>query len=128
MKDERIKWGCSIIGCPSYIDLMEYRLGKAGYSVEPPYLPKSFRRILERDDPGSILRSTKAMPEPLRRKQILVLSGGDDPLVPSNASKAFISVLQEQSNDIQVKTYPGVGHDYTPIMRKDFIQWIKQLL
>jgi hypothetical protein len=123
-EDDRINWGCSIIGCPSYIELMEYRLKRSGLPLEPPYLPPSFLRILERDDPGTILRTTKEIPAILKEKHILVLAGAVDTLVPWTACTTFIAALQQQSNTIQIKQYDGLGHiAYHPEMMKDFCNW-----
>jgi acetyl esterase/lipase len=154
--DDRIAWGCAIIGCPSYIELMEYRLQQSrdvlgpippsrflGSAVnptdlpqarllellaQPPYLPASFIQILQRDDPGTILRLTGQIPVPLKEKMILVLSGGDDPLVPWSASTKFVSLLQQQSVSIEVNVYDGVGHAFTPEMGKDFRNWFIRFL
>lgn len=129
-EDDRINWGCSIIGCPSYIELMEYRLQQSGLPVKPPFLPQSFLQVLERDDPGMILRLTKQIPESLKRKQILVLAGQKDILVPWTACANFISALQAQSpQNIEVKNYEGVGHiAYHPEMMKDFYNWFIKFL
>jgi len=107
---------------------MEYRLKKSGLPVEPPYLPPSFLRILERDDPGTIFRQTKEIPASLKRKNILVLSGKEDALVPWTASNTFITALQEQSQSIEVKVYPDVGHEFAPIMVKDFHTWLLKFI
>jgi predicted esterase len=107
---------------------MEYRLKRFGLPIEPPHLPQSFLRILERDDPGSVLRLTKEIPESLKRKDILVLSGKVDPLVPWSASDDFISLLEQQSENIEVKVYEGVAHEYTPEMGKDFSQWFLKFI
>lgn len=102
---------------------MEYRLRRSGLPVQPPYLPDSFVRVLERDDPGTILRLTKKIPASLEKKKILVLSGKDDTLVPWSASAEFISLLQRSSDEIEVKVYDGVRHEYTTEMMNDFVQW-----
>lgn len=127
--DERINWGCSIIGCPSYIELMEYRLRRSRLPVEPPYLPRSFLHILERDDPGTILRMKNEIPSSLKWKHILVLAGEEDNLVPWTTCTKFISRLQQESENIQVKQYAGVGHiPYHPEMMKDFYTWFLQFI
>ena len=103
---------------------MEYRLKKSGLPIEPPYLPLSFVRVLERDDPGTIFRQTNEIPEPLKRKRILVLSGKEDNLVPWTASDSFITALRKQSPSVEIKVYPGIGHKFPPIMRNDFETWL----
>jgi hypothetical protein len=128
--DDRVKWGCSAIGCPSYIDLMEYRLGQSGLPSRagPPYLPASFKRVLKVQDPGTILRVEKKIPLPLKEKHILVLSGSADQLVPWKASKKFITALQAESTNIRVCLYDGVGHEFTSEMGKEFYTWLHQFI
>jgi Prolyl oligopeptidase family len=126
--DERINWGCSTIGCPSYIELIEYRLRRSKLPVEPPYLPRSFLRILQRDDPGTILRMKNEIHPSLQRKHILVLAGKEDTLVPWTACTKVISQLQQQSKNVKVKQYEGVGHSYHPEMMKDFYNWLLQFI
>lgn len=126
--DDRISWGCPVIGCPSYIDLMEYRLNGSKLPVSPPHLPGSFRRLLDRIDPGSHFRRTGEIPSNLKKKNILVLSGERDPLVPWSASDAFVSKLQKESNTVEVQVISGVGHEYHPIMRERFRQWLQQFI
>jgi predicted esterase len=107
---------------------MEYRLKQSGLPIAPPHLPPSFLRVLERDDPGTIFRKTKEIPASLKRKHILVLSGKEDVLVPWTASETFITALQQQSQSLQVKVYRGVGHEFAPIMVKDFRSWLLNFL
>lgn len=126
--DERIKWGCSIIGSPSYIELMEHRLQNSDPTVAPSKLSKSFVQVLDRDDPGSMFRAAGEIPAVLIRKPILVLSGKDDILVPWSASDSFINVLQKVSTDITVTVYDGVGHAFTTQMMHDFKNWLMQFI
>ena len=107
---------------------MEYRLKQSGLPVAPPHLPPSFLQVLERDDPGTIFRQTKEIPTSLKRKHILVLSGKDDILVPWTASETFITAFQQHSQSLQVKVYPGIGHEFPPIMVKDFETWALNFL
>jgi dipeptidyl aminopeptidase/acylaminoacyl peptidase len=127
IEDDRIDWACPIIGCPSYIELMEFRLRQQNLPVEAPHLPKSFVQLLDREDPGSIYRRTNKISERLK-KPILVLSGGDDPLVPWSASETLISELQRESKNLKVNVYEGVGHEYAPQMGSDFYSWVLQFL
>jgi hypothetical protein len=125
MEDERIKWACSFIGCPSYIELMEYRLKQQNLPNVEKYLPKTFLKVLERDDPGMILRRTGAIPEPLRKKPVLVLAGKEDRLVPWAACETFIAKLEKVNPDLKVIRYDGVGHEVNhPSMLAEFKSWI----
>jgi Dienelactone hydrolase family len=129
MEDERIKWACSFIGCPSYIELMEYRLKQQKLPNDEKYLPKTFLTVLERDDPGMILRRTNAIPEPLRKKPILVLAGKEDKLVPWVACEPFIAKLEKENSDLKVIRYDGVGHEVNhPAMLADFKSWTLQFI
>ena len=128
MGDERINWGCSIIGCPSYINLMYQRLAKSNLPANPPHFPSSFIKILSREDPGYKFTDGKSIPETLKSKHILVLSGQDDPLVPWDASKEFIEELQKLSNTTRVNVYPRIGHKYTLEMLADLKEWVLQFL
>jgi Prolyl oligopeptidase family len=122
--DERIKWGCDFIGCPSMVNHFENRLTESKLPIGPPWLPRSLARVLERDDPGMILRSTGEVPPTLKTKSMLVLHGTDDPIVPWKVSADFISHLVQQSDLVQVKLYAGVGHETTPEMIDDFYNWL----
>jgi len=93
------------------VDHLENRLKESNLLLSPPRLPRSLVRILERDDPGMIHRSTKEVPPVLKTKSILVLHGTDDRVVPWKVSARFISDLVQQSDLIKVKLYEGVGHD-----------------
>ena len=129
MEDERIKWGCSFIGCPSYIELMEYRLKQQNLPNEEKYLPKTFLDVLERDDPGMILRRTTVIPDALRKKSVLVLAGKDDKLVPWVACETFIAKLEEENPHLKVIRYDGVGHEVNhPAMLADFKSWTMQFI
>ena len=122
--DERIKWGCDFIGCPSIVDHLENRLTVSNLPVGPPWLPRSLVQVLERDDPGMILRSTGELPPALKTKPILVLHGTNDQVVPWKVATDFIDHLAQQFNLVQVKLYKGVGHTMTPEMIDDFYDWL----
>jgi len=126
--DPRVSWGCPIIGCPSYIDLMEYRLQMSGLPNAPPHLPQSFRQLLERTDPGSYFRRTGEIPASLTRKHILVISGETDRLVPWSASEPFITRFNQESDRLQVEIFSGIGHEYNPSMRDLFCAWMHQFI
>jgi predicted esterase len=104
---------------------MEHRLQDTNPLHAPSRLSPSFIRVLQRDDPGSILRKTGHIPSSLK-KPILVLSGKDDPLIPWSASETFITLLK--SPTLTVNVYDGVGHTVTPQMQQDFKQWFIQFI
>ena len=109
---------------------MEYRLKQQKLQPnEEKYLPKTFLKILERDDPGMILRQTGTIPEPLRQKPVLVLAGKKDKLVPWSACETFITKLGKENEHLKVIQYDGVGHEVNhPGMVADFKSWTLQFL
>jgi predicted esterase len=108
---------------------MEYRLKISDSKVTPSKLPQSFIRVLDRNDPGSILRVTKDTPPSLRRKYILVLSGKEDSVVPWSVCAKFITHLQSSmTTALTVKLYDGIGHTFTATMAHDFKQWFIQFI
>jgi predicted esterase len=107
---------------------MEYRLEESNLPNAPPHMPRSFVQLLQRTDPGSHFRRTGEIPASLKIKQILVLSGEADKLVPWSASAPFISQLQKESDKIEVQVYEGTGHEYNLVMRKKFCDWLVQFI
>ena len=50
---------------------------------------------------------------------MLVLSGGDDKIVPWAASRAFVEKLEVgERGRKEVFVEPGIGHDFSPAMLK----------
>ena len=96
--------------------------------ADSPYMPPRFNRVLNKQDPGTMLRTKREIPPPLIEKHILVLSGADDQLVPWKASKRFITALQAQSTNVKVHLYDGVGHEFTAEMEKEFCNWLHQFI
>lgn len=105
---------------------MAYRVENSHLSSKKPSIPLSFfYGVIKRDDPGYKFRySNEGIPNSLKEKRILVLSGADDPLVPWSISKGFIEDLQQVSRLLQVKLYPGVGHEYTAEMKFDLKEYV----
>jgi hypothetical protein len=108
---------------------MEYRLKRQNLANEEKYLPKTFLKVLERDDPGMILRQTGTIPELLKGKPILVLAGKKDRVVPWSACETFITRLCEENRDLKVIRYDNVGHEVNhPGMLADFKSWTLRFL
>src|SRR5579859_770917 len=103
---------------------MEYRLQTSKLPLKPPYLPALFLRVLDRDDPGMILRKTGKIPDTLKGKEILVLSGKEDQLVPWSASNTFIQHLEKDCPGLHVQVYGGMGHEYPPYVQHDLCKWL----
>ncbi|HSR12813.1 MAG TPA: dienelactone hydrolase family protein, partial [Thermodesulfobacteriota bacterium] len=47
------------------------------------------------------------------RARVLVLTGGDDPLVPPDKVSAFEREMKEAGADFKVVSYPGAKHSFT---------------
>jgi len=115
-QDPRIKTGIPMIGCPDYVRLMTGRAGK--YDIDTskaPYFPESFKVLLKRVDVASICA---AGAQPFRGKQVLVLSGGADHLVPWKASQEFVENTLDVGSDgvKKIIVYDDVGHECTNTM------------
>ena len=53
-----------------------------------------------------------------------MLHGQEDTLVPWSTQFEFISYLQTQSGNIEIKLYDGIGHKVTAEMVEDFYEWL----
>lgn len=112
--EPRITLGVPIIGCPDYTALMTERAGLNGIPWEPPYIPRSLLDLIERYDPAAASYTVPDASNPFLGKKILVLSGGDDKLVPWSASKTFVDSLNVGLGGVkEVIVAPGVGHKCT---------------
>ncbi|KAF9818795.1 hypothetical protein IEO21_02575 [Rhodonia placenta] len=112
--EPRIILGVPIIGCPDYTALMTERAGLNGIPWEPPYIPRSLLDLIERYDPAAASYTVPDASNPFLGKKILVLSGGDDKLVPWSASKTFVDSLNVGLGGVkEVIVAPGVGHKCT---------------
>jgi hypothetical protein len=103
--DPRISLLIPVIGSPSYLTLFKHRANSIGLSLGPPYLPGSLKREMERAQPKV---------EAYRGKDVLVMSGADDTLVPFNesGSKEFTERLAESGvcKSLEVWVQPNTGH------------------
>jgi dipeptidyl aminopeptidase/acylaminoacyl peptidase len=103
--DTRISLLIPVIGSPSYLTLFQYRADGLGLLLAPPYLPASLRREMERTSPRV---------EAFRGKDILVMSGAEDKLVPFNesGSREFTRRLKDSGicRTLEVWVQPETGH------------------
>lgn len=92
---------------------MEGRARYLGIPRTPPYFPLSLRELVRVND-------TVPAPVPaFAGKRLLVLAGGDDRLVPWEASRAFVEALDVgQTGRKVVMVVPGVKHELTDDMRE----------
>jgi len=102
--------GVVVIGCPDFKSLM---LQRAGEQDREARLPQAFLDIVVKLDPRLETVSTK---------DLLILKGDDDNLVPWSASQRFVSALPPEK--VEVVGYPGVGHAFPDAMLKKSAAWI----
>lgn len=76
-------------------------------------LPQPFLDLVAKLDPKL---------EVISRKDLLILKGDEDQLVPWEASEEFVGKLPK--NKVEVVGYPGVGHAFPLEMRKKSAKWI----
>ncbi|EMD33315.1 hypothetical protein CERSUDRAFT_87199 [Gelatoporia subvermispora B] len=123
--EPRIKLGIPIIGCPDYLALMTDRAVKNGLSTGPPYFPDALVALVKKDDPASAPYTSTGAENPFLDKKVLVLSGGDDKLVPWAASQTFVDTLEVGPRGVKkVVVAPGVGHECTPDMVKEMAKFV----
>ncbi|KAH8701264.1 Alpha/Beta hydrolase protein, partial [Phaeosphaeriaceae sp. PMI808] len=101
-EDDRVAAGVIIIGCPDFNVLMESRAGKELLETR---LPRAFR--------GAVARLCPRL-ERVSKKEILILRGDADQLVPWSASEVFVCQLPQDK--VEVISYSGVGHKYNEQM------------
>ncbi|KAK4246263.1 hypothetical protein C7999DRAFT_33306 [Corynascus novoguineensis] len=76
----------------------------------------------------------RIMQERLRGKRFLLCSGGEDKLVPYRCAKPFVNWFSQASQSwckdediplfVSDRVYPGVGHEFSPEMIKDSVQFV----
>lgn len=112
-------------GCPDYLRLISGRAKASGVAFEPPYLPKSFTAYVQRNDPTQFPYTASDASNPFVGKKVLVLSGGDDPLVSWEFSDEFVKHLNVGKDGVKkVIVYPGVGHACTAEMVKEAADFV----
>ncbi|KAH9481523.1 hypothetical protein JR316_0006050 [Psilocybe cubensis] len=124
-QDPRITVGIPIIGCPDYLELMKYRANESGVSLEAPYMPVSFFKLIKSVDPASKEYASITAANPFLGKKILVLSGEKDPLVPWVASEKFVDRLEVGDGSKRVFLQKGVGHKCTEEMVSEACSFIE---
>ncbi|KAG8958112.1 hypothetical protein FRC03_009449 [Tulasnella sp. 419] len=129
--EPRVTLGVPIIGCPDYIKLMSQRANSASVSFTPPAFPNSLRQYVEKHDPASSKYTAEGPENPFWGKNILVLSGAADDLVPWTCSVDFVNALQVGPNGVkQVFVQEGAGHVVSQEMmdyaEKFVLDWLTQ--
>lgn len=123
--EPRLSLAVPIIACPDYTKLITKRAKYSGISLAPPHYPDSLRTYIERNDPARAPYTASDASNPFLGKKVLVLSGGEDPLVPFVHSQEFVDGLNVGPKGIKkVYVAPGVGHECTPEMVKQMADFI----
>jgi len=129
-KEPRVSLGIPIIGCPDFLSLMEGRAKASGIPLTAPYLPDSLRTYIKQHSPtATSYDTTSTTNNPFLKKDILVLSGAVDKLVPWECSRPFVEalVVGEYATK-RVVLQEGAGHEVTPEMQThaaDFVwRWL----
>ncbi|KAJ1302034.1 hypothetical protein OPQ81_000869 [Rhizoctonia solani] len=117
--DPRVSLLVPVIGSPSYLTLFQHRADGLGLPLAPPYLPSSLKCEMERATPSV---------EAFRGKDVLVMSGAEDTLVPfeESGTREFTQRLEEAEvcRSLKVWVQPETGHTCSREMidlAKDFI-------
>lgn len=88
-------------------------LQRAGDQQRETRLPHDFLGLVSKLGPR---------PDVLATKDLLILKGDDDQLVPWSVSQGFVSLLPPER--AEVVGFPGVGHGFTDEMRDESAGWI----
>lgn len=112
--DPRVAAGVVVIGCPDFLALMSARAGPEKLHLR---MPPTFVELLEKLAPN---------PAELAKKDILILKGDEDRLVPWEASQEVVENLRKNSKgQVEVVGYPGVGHAYPDAMVEKVADWVR---
>ena len=129
--DPRVTLGIPIIGCPDYISLLTPRIAHNPPSngqreLVGPAFPSTLRQLIEREDPCAVdYRSHDPAVNPYIGKQILVLGGKDDDLVPPKFGEkmyADMYVGTDGAKDMVIQD--GVGHRLSSQMIEKVGEWL----
>lgn len=107
--DPRVRAGVSIIGCPTFPVLM---LPRATEEKKAERLPKAFLELVSKLDPKL---------DVISKKDMLILKGNDDVLVPWAASEKFVGKLPKDK--AEVEGFP-CGHAFTDEMLEKSASWV----
>ena len=106
--DDRVKAGVAVIGCPTFPALMIPRAEEK----REERLPQAFLDLVAKLDPKLDIIS---------KKDLLILKGDEDLLVPWKASEEFVSKLPK--GRVEVIGYP-CGHAFPDAMLEKSAGWI----
>ncbi|KAF5392327.1 hypothetical protein D9757_001367 [Collybiopsis confluens] len=129
-REPRIQVGIPIIGCPDYLLLISVRAAKFGISLDSTrYFPESLLALIRAQAPPFTPYLHSDSSNPFYGKKILVLSGGEDPLVPWESSRGFVEGLQVgPEGNKKVFVQADTGHTLTPEMLSEMSEFLQSVL
>lgn len=106
--------------------VMEFRAKQSRIPTSPPEFPDSLRRLIQQHDVLATPFNQNSPSNPFLGKHILVLSAGEDTLVPfEQFCKPFVDGLEVGSEGTKrVVVQPGVGHEITDDMREEVAKFV----
>jgi dipeptidyl aminopeptidase/acylaminoacyl peptidase len=124
--DERISVGGAMVPSGDYRQLMELRAESRQTPAEdwPEYYPAALNAAVRKFDP---LHNAKAYSD----RPLLLTCGGADPLVPPQTARSFYDAVKPcytKPDRLKLSVYDGVGHDVTPDIWAENLDWLKRWL
>lgn len=125
--EERVKAIVSVIGGGDYRTLIKKSsLNKVGLSIESlEKLGESAKEFVKKYDPINNVHRFRSMP-------ILLLNGELDDIIPLECASSLYNALKplykSAPDKLKMKVYPKIGHEYTPKMETDAVEWFRKHL
>ncbi|KAK2069182.1 hypothetical protein P8C59_003786 [Phyllachora maydis] len=121
-RDARVREGVAVVGCPDLTHLLLHRLGRYKEPGEVPpgtaRWPKTTERLLQQRD---------AMVAGIRGKDILILNGAEDKMVPPRFTRPWVDKYG-QENRVEMHELPDTGHTMTWDMAEKTVDWVMRRL
>ncbi|KAK9237452.1 Alpha/Beta hydrolase protein [Lipomyces kononenkoae] len=121
-EDARIQIGIPIVGCPDLTSLLIDRLGHYASVNQIPEGTKEWPKSIEK-----LYASRDAKITTINGKQMLVLNGAVDRLVPDKFTKPWIEKYAA-NNDVKYIVQAGTGHCLSWQMMDEISEWLVPLL
>ena len=123
--EERLKTIVSVIGGANFQVLVRksslYRIGLKMKLVEK--VAHSAGELIEKYDPINNAHLFRSMP-------VLLLNGERDDLIPLECASSLYEALkphyQDAPDNLRMKVYKGIGHEYTSDMEKEAVEWLRR--
>ncbi|CAI6097634.1 unnamed protein product [Clonostachys chloroleuca] len=146
--EERVDAAVSVIGSPDFMGLMGGRAAGSKLDCGAQFLgsrffPRDLVAVCKANDPKGFLFSDSPLPQlplseaersrlsalvdsrGLRSKKLLLLSGGDDQLVPHKFTAPFVKVLAEVGGlQVDDRVFDGVGHWFSAEMVEQAVEFL----